>query len=269
MKSPFPGMDPYLERHWGDVHARLTTYASDEIQRALPRGLTARIEEEVFIEDPKGQGRIAVPDVMVYETTGGSRYADGGGVAVAEPETEAEVSAGVAVFLTPYEKRWRWIEIREKGDGGRLVTVVEILSLSNKLYRKGVEQYLSKREECLLGGANFVEIDLLRAGKRVSFGEPGEMPEDKDEAYMAFVFRPDREHEVILHPLSLRKRLPALPIPLRPTDRPVLLNLQTIVERAYENGRYDEIDYRRAADPPLAGEDAAWADGLLKGKGLR
>jgi hypothetical protein len=20
MKSPFPGMDPYLERHWGDVH---------------------------------------------------------------------------------------------------------------------------------------------------------------------------------------------------------------------------------------------------------
>jgi len=20
MKSPFPGMDPYLQRHWGDIH---------------------------------------------------------------------------------------------------------------------------------------------------------------------------------------------------------------------------------------------------------
>jgi hypothetical protein len=23
MQSPFPGMDSYLEQHWGDVHARL------------------------------------------------------------------------------------------------------------------------------------------------------------------------------------------------------------------------------------------------------
>jgi len=23
MPSPFPGMDPYLEAHWGDIHTRL------------------------------------------------------------------------------------------------------------------------------------------------------------------------------------------------------------------------------------------------------
>jgi len=26
MKSPFPGMDPYLEQHWRSVHHRLLTY---------------------------------------------------------------------------------------------------------------------------------------------------------------------------------------------------------------------------------------------------
>jgi len=29
MASPFPGMDPYLEQFWRDVHARLIIYAAD------------------------------------------------------------------------------------------------------------------------------------------------------------------------------------------------------------------------------------------------
>jgi hypothetical protein len=29
------------------------------------------------------------------------------------------------------------------------------------------------------------------------------------------------------------------------------------------------IDYRRAANPPLTGDDATWADALLRGHGLR
>jgi hypothetical protein len=33
MKSPFPGMDPWLEAHWGDVHARLIVEASNQLQR--------------------------------------------------------------------------------------------------------------------------------------------------------------------------------------------------------------------------------------------
>jgi hypothetical protein len=27
MQSPFPGMDPYLEQHWGDVHHNLISLA--------------------------------------------------------------------------------------------------------------------------------------------------------------------------------------------------------------------------------------------------
>jgi hypothetical protein len=31
MKSPFPGMDPYLEAHWLDVHPRLIVGAAKQL----------------------------------------------------------------------------------------------------------------------------------------------------------------------------------------------------------------------------------------------
>jgi len=51
-------MDPYLEAHWRDIHARLVIYASDAIQGLLPASLRARAsnrglcdgESETFVE---------------------------------------------------------------------------------------------------------------------------------------------------------------------------------------------------------------------------
>lgn len=48
MNSPFPGMDPYLERHWEDVHTRLIGYIADELQPQLSDDLIARMEEKVY-----------------------------------------------------------------------------------------------------------------------------------------------------------------------------------------------------------------------------
>ena len=36
-----------------------------------------------------------------------------------------------------------------------------------------------------------------------------------------------------------------------------------------ERGGYEDVDYSRKPDPPLTAEQAAWADALLKEKGLR
>ena len=47
MKSPFPGMDPYLESYWGDVHTSLVTYARDQLRPQLPKDLRVRVEEHV------------------------------------------------------------------------------------------------------------------------------------------------------------------------------------------------------------------------------
>ena len=81
MKSPFPGMDPYLERHWGDVHQALVTYIRDQLQPSLPDDLRARMQERVYIESP-GMRHEYYPDVRVIERP--RRRPAGGGTAVAE-----------------------------------------------------------------------------------------------------------------------------------------------------------------------------------------
>ena len=59
------------------------------------------------------------------------------------------------------------IFIREVGTE-RLVTVIEILSYSNKTKgKKKYDQYIKKRQEFLNSGIHLVEVDLLRWGDRV------------------------------------------------------------------------------------------------------
>lgn len=67
MNSPFPGMDPYLEQHWRDVHSRLVTYASDALQALLPADLLARVEERVYVESDEAFRRAIYPYVRVVE----------------------------------------------------------------------------------------------------------------------------------------------------------------------------------------------------------
>ena len=50
MKSPFSGMDPYLEARWSDVHVKLVAYIGEALQPMLPRGLRARSEQRVLLE---------------------------------------------------------------------------------------------------------------------------------------------------------------------------------------------------------------------------
>ena len=45
MPSPFPGMDPYLEQFWGDIHHRFITYACDQLQITLPGDLRDALEQ--------------------------------------------------------------------------------------------------------------------------------------------------------------------------------------------------------------------------------
>src|SRR5687767_1239204 len=84
VKSLFPEMDPYLEKHWRDVHSRLVIYACDTLQSRLPTGLRARVEERVFVESPDDESRSFYPDVRVIERKPG-RSAPESGVAMAEP----------------------------------------------------------------------------------------------------------------------------------------------------------------------------------------
>src|SRR5262245_45599286 len=106
MKSPFPGMDPFLESHWGDLHARLVVYACDQLRSHVPGDLKVRVEEHVSVQFPDGDEspRGYYPDVGVIEhsATSSPASATAHASAVAEP---------LLVPMSLEHETRRWIEI--------------------------------------------------------------------------------------------------------------------------------------------------------------
>jgi len=263
MPGPFPGMDPYLEKHWGDVHARLITYASDQLQKVLPRSLRARVEERVVVTDSRwARKRSLFPDVRVIETASAARRTSNGAVkgAVAEP---------LMIELLDEPETQTFVEIRDVTDGSRLITVLEVLSPSNKKPGETQDQYLRKQKDLIDAGVNLVEIDLLRAGAWILAVPIGAIEAKVRTPYRVAVRRGSRRLRAEYYPIRLRDRLPTINVPLRPTDADVPLDLQALCDLCYENGGYDDIDYRGDAQPPLHGAEARWAAQLLRRTGHR
>jgi hypothetical protein len=261
MKSPFPGMDPYLERYWGDVHGRLIVYACDIIQPRLPGNLIARIEQRVFMESDGAHIRHIVPDVCLSTV-----YPESEEIPDVLHEGDAALAEPVVFELDEAEITERYIEIRE-ADGGKVITVIEFLSPSNKRPGAGQELYLAKRTEVLGSDTSLVEIDLVRAGQRVLALPSDDIPIEHRQDYLACVSPGWNRRRRELYPMPLRQRLPLLPIPLREREPRLPLDLRALVDQAYAAGRYHQLDYRAALKPPLAPEDAAWAQTLLTSTG--
>ena len=72
-----------------------------------------------------------------------------------------------------------------------------------------------------------------------------------------------------IYPIRVAERLPVIRVPLRPGEQDVTLDLKALIDQVYRNGRYDLSDYSRPCDPPLSGDEAAWADELLRAAGRR
>jgi len=264
MKSPFPGMDPYLERYWGDMHAKMIVYICGQISEQLPEDLAVHVEETVSVEVGEGdQSRWAYPDVQVVEEPSAPPYtrATASGVAVAEPRL---------VGLPSEAPPARHIEIIDMSSGDRVVTAIELLSRANKASKSGRRRYRQKQRNYLRGRVNLVEIDLLRSGSFVLAIPELAVPADCHAPYLICVRRANRPYLVELFPISLREPVPNVSVPLRPTDADIVLSLQPLIEQAYRIGRWDRIDYRQPPPrPPLNEDDARWADALLREKGLR
>ncbi|HLQ47266.1 MAG TPA: DUF4058 family protein [Planctomycetaceae bacterium] len=267
--SPFHGMDPYLEAHWGDVHHRFVIYASDQIQPQLPADLRARVEERVSIESPSDGNWNVIPDVRVVErpTAKSRRRDEGGGVAVAEPEV-AELAQPLLLEFQDDPITEGFIEIVEAGSRQKVITVIEVLSETNKRSGKDRKKYLRKRKQLRRARINLVEIDLLRSGRRLPPLDAYGLPDSHQTPYCVLTMRA-RQEPLEYYRVPLRERLPKVPIPLRTTDKDVVLDLQALFDLSYANGRYDDIDYTREPNPPLEPDDAAWADRLLREKRLR
>jgi hypothetical protein len=262
MKSPFPGMDPYLEQFWREIHAGLIIYARDQLQDKLPPGLRCRVEERVFLSFEGETGRSMYPDVRIMERpqthNGGSTLTE---VALAEP---------LIFHLDEEPLTETFLEIVDVSSGHKVITVLEILSSSNKFPGPGQEKYQQEQQELKDAKVSLVEIDLLRSGQRIQVVPEYRISPRNRTPYRVCVRRGWEPTKAEFYPLPLQKPLPIIKVPLRQSDPDAALELQPLVEKCYQQGRFDEdIDYRKEPDPPLTADEAAWADNVLRQAGKR
>jgi hypothetical protein len=259
MKSPFPGMDPYIEALdlWEDFHDDLIAAIKGVIVDSLPSGYVARTRKRSYIalvEDQEKTEHVFVPDVKV--TAPASRKGspsprtETAAVATARPDEPVDLRAFVEEEFVE-----NFIDVFELKPERRLVTSIEVLSPSNKRRgSRGWRRYLRKRQALLLGKANLVEIDLLRGGTRMPMLDP--LP---NSPYYLLVAREETAPRCRVWPAYFDRPLPAIPVPLVKPDPDIPLDLQPLIEKLYRRGRYEEeIDYSKPLTPPLGPKEAAW-----------
>lgn len=260
MPSPFPGMDPYLEARavWPDVHQRMITYISENLQPQIRPKYIARIGERIQLTDV---GHSYVPDNLLVQTMREPAPT----LSTAEPLVADEPQL---VEILDEKRRVPFIEIiyRESGD---VVTLIELLSPANKV-GDGRDQYLNKRADLLATSANLVEIDLLGYGKETVLARNAVITEPADWRYLINLSRAGRRNALELYAIPLRQTLPRCRIPLRPPDPDAVLDLPPVFTRCYDVGGYDLlVDYTKPPDVPLREAEAAWMETMLQEKGLR
>lgn len=247
MPSPFPGMNPFLEQDdvWEDFHGRFIPSAADFLEQQLGPNYVARIEVRLYIHELSAEQR---------------RFLGRADVGISGTQTHDTLSSSTAVAEAPMHlllpavdiERQKYLTILDRHNR-RVVTVIELLSPSNKTLGSDRDQYLAKRRKLLTSTTHFVEIDCRRGGVRPPHDD---LPSCD---YYVLVSRVEDRPRVGVWPLGLRDRLPVIPIPLAGSDPPVQLDLQFILNRVYDAANYGKTIYQETPQPPLPPDDADWA----------
>ena len=236
MKSPFPGMDPFIEACglWGDFHSHLIEKIGEKLADVAPDHYLVRTGERSYVVLVESEGKKSypfLPDVSVSAPRRAKKAPKRGGTALAEPVSDAEPVTMRA--LIQEEHRESFIEIYETSEGQRLVTSIEVLSPSNKRAgTEGWELYQRKRQSLLLGNVSLVEIDLLRDGQRMPMFDPW-----PNSPYTLLVARASTPLCRVWR-AHYRRPLPVIPVPLAKPDSDILLGLQPMIDEIYQRFRY-------------------------------
>jgi Protein of unknown function (DUF4058) len=254
MPSPFPGMNPFLEQDdaWHDFHEKVIPAIAERLVIQVRPNYIVKIDEHVYVHElpPEPRRYLGRADVFVAHAEG-AKEPEQTGVGLLAPPAQVQLPVHDVEPLS-------YLEIRDRRSR-ELISVVEVLSPSNKQSGSTRDQYLAKRQELLDSRVNLVEIDLLRGGKAMPLDDrPG-----SDYAYSVLVSRVDERPKAGFWPIGLRDKLPTIPIPLRGSDRDARLDLQEVLNHVYDASGYEDYIYSGSPDPPLEGKDLAWAEGLV------
>ncbi len=237
MKSPFPGMNPYLEGHlWPDVHQALAYETRAMLAPQITPKYVTRLNLYAVIDtNPEDDLGIFYPDVEVSKRK------------VQEPEAayaDTLTPVTTSVSTSPeFEVKIPVVEIRER-NGDQLITVIEILSPVNKR-PPGLKPYRKKRRQLHQSGIHLLEIDLLRRGSRALLSE--HLPQSH---YMVTLTRGNK-NKTDIWAFGIKDQLPVVPVPLKTPDKDVVLNLQKAMATIFERALYQlSLNYEKEPPPP-------------------
>lgn len=248
MHSPFPGMDPFLEGHlWPDVHQSLANAIKIMlVPAARPKYLVRTNTYMMVDENMKEDVGIIYPDVELFERNQIVREP-----AVAYGNTKSYSFTPPTILLSPIEPvevKIPVVEIRDKNNN-KLVTAIEILSPVNKR-NPGLIPYRKKRRNLYKTGVHLLEIDLLRRGTR-----PFSDSKIPDSPYLITLVRANAKMAAFWA-VNMNEPLPIVPIPLKPEDEDIGLDLGKALEQVYTQSAYaDEINYQENPPPPKLREE--------------
>ncbi len=231
--NPFPGMNPYLEhRHiWPDFHFSLVAGLANALGPRLPHNYRVDLKQRVEYEQPVG-----LPSPM--------------------PEDDGPIRVRM-----PRGIKALWLRVETVPDR-ELVTIVEVLSPTNKVPGRERNRYERKREVIVGSGANLVEIDLLRRWQPMPLETP---PPASD--YRILVCEGWQRPSALLYPFNVQQPIPPFALPLLPEDKPLQVDLGPIIDRMHHTARYGQVT--RYQDPPpepaFAPEVAEWVGERVAG----
>jgi hypothetical protein len=258
MPTPFPGMDPYLERAgvWEEVHTRLIVAMADALGPQVRPKYRVGVEQRTYLAllTPDEYERVGRPDVLVSAPHRQAQPTQATATAVG-------IAPRVAQLPMPEEITERHLEVRDVATG-EVITAIKLLSPTNKLTRVGRRQYGRKRMQVLGSATHFIEIDLLRVGEPFPFRV---QDDDAQSDYRIIVSRAQDRPQAAVYLFTLRDPVPDIPVPLQPGDAEASLALNRLLHDVYDRAGYDlTLDYQHAPPPPpLCEQDIQWMKQLL------
>jgi hypothetical protein len=258
-------MDPYIETSgvWEGFHHRLIESIYRAIATQLPCGYTPSTATRSYvamIEEEGKRDHLANPDIATVEPMRSKKSRKKKGSLAVAGVPEYAGSVRMQAFVAE-RVRETFVEIYLQGEERTLITCIEVLSPSNK--RPGTEgwrEYERKRQAMLFGQANFIELDLLRGGRRMPMLTPW-----PDSPFTLLVSWQMNAPYCRVWPAHFNARLPVIPVPLLYPEQDLRLDLQPLLDEIYALGRYGELlHYERPLQPPLPDADAAWVREQLR-----
>jgi hypothetical protein len=154
----------------------------------------------------------------------------------------------------------------------------ELVEHLSEKYRVEVEKrvYFSSDDESVLVGIPDVSVATGRSDKSTAGAVTLPLPVQPETVtvpmtsghasdYRILVSQADRRPTADLYGFDLQQPIPPFPVPLMPGEESLILELQPLLNRVYEKGRYHlAIDYGQPAVPPLQDEDEEWVANLLQ-----